>query len=162
MLRTAVLSADLRYRYRLERTWGEQRPPALFVMLNPSTADAAVDDPTIRRCCGFAKAWGHGGLVVVNLFAFRATDPRDLFTADDPVGPDNDRHLIEAASVAEVVVAAWGAQAPAWRVEQVLPQLGERVVALALTKAGHPRHPLYLPASSQPAPWPAAKTRSRP
>ncbi len=97
MTGSAVLSECARYRYRLDRAW-ERDDHGLgtvtWVMLNPSTADADVDDPTIRRCIGFSKAWGYNALTVVNLFAWRATSPRDLCAVEDPVGPDNEAHLI--------------------------------------------------------------------
>ena len=101
-------NVDGHYRYMLGRQWGAP-PFLLWMMLNPSTADATEDDPTIRRCSGFAKHWGFGGLVVVNLFAFRATNPADLRAAEQPIGPENDRHLVNAARSCPRVVAAWGA-----------------------------------------------------
>src|SRR5262245_13227298 len=106
---SAELSPCGRYRYALTRTWGDPKKVVCWVMLNPSTADADQDDPTIRRCLGFSRAWGAGGLVVVNLFALRATDPDQLRIAADPVGPDNDSHLSTAA-FGRLVVAAWGAR----------------------------------------------------
>ena len=158
MRRGAVISDCGRYRYRLTRTWDDTLPAATFVMLNPSTADANVDDPTIRRCLGFARAWGCGSLVVVNLYAWRATDPRELLTADDPVGPNNYAYLTAEAMVAAdsggPLVAAWGASGQPERVAQVLALPGmDRLTALALTKTGQPRHPLYLKADLKPRPW---------
>src|SRR4028119_2392792 len=91
--RGAIFDPTRTYRYALWRTWDAARPPVAFVLLNPSTADARRDDPTIRRCANFARTWGFGGLEVVNLFAFRATHPTDLKCAADPVGPQNDVHL---------------------------------------------------------------------
>lgn len=156
---SAWLSGCERYRYRLGRNWGEGwGAPVTFVMLNPSTADAQQDDPTIRRCVGFAKAWGFGRLVVVNLYALRSTDPKGLWRADDPIGPDNDDHLSEAAWVAArddaPIIAAWGANAKPDRVAEVLalPHM-DRLTALGVTKAGAPRHPLYLRADAFPEPW---------
>jgi len=105
---TAVFDPTRTFRYRLSRTWDREGPVVAFVMLNPSTADAEVLDPTVRRCVGFARAWEFGSLEVVNLFAFRATDPRDLLLAAAPVGPDNDQAIVDAASAADRVVAAWG------------------------------------------------------
>ncbi len=131
-------------------------------MLNPSTADAELDDPTIRRCIGFAKALGCGGLHVVNLYAFRATKPADLWRAADPVGTENDLVLCEtfAASAREdrPVIAAWGANATAPRAEFVTTAAraaGLPLLALGVTKDGSPRHPLYLPSASRAEPWPA-------
>lgn len=93
----AHLSACGAYRYALRRTWDPARPAALFVGLNPSTADAERDDPTTRRCVRFARDWGFGGLLVGNLFAYRATRPRDLRAAAEPVGPENDWWLAALA-----------------------------------------------------------------
>lgn len=151
----AVLSSCGLYRYRLTRRWAEG-PAVLFVMLNPSTADATADDPTIRRCIGFAKREGMPAIEVVNLFAFRATKPEDLVKACDPVGPANDHHIVEAAGGAGRIIAAWGKSVPR--------RFGTRpgVVCRLLTKSatspiyclGKPgegpaaRHPLYLRADA--------------
>lgn len=147
----AVFDPTGRYRYRLERYWGSG-PCVAFVMLNPNTADATHDDPTIRRCVGFARRWGFGRLVVVNLFAYRARHPRALRTVRDPVGPDADRHLVAAAAEAHRVVAAWGNHGQ-WRGrdEAALALLGAPL-CLGLTNSGAPRHPLYLPADTSPVP----------
>jgi hypothetical protein len=157
----AYLSDDGRYRYTLGRWWGGGLGigAAVFVMLNPSTADAEVDDPTIRRCIGFAKALGCDGLHVVNLYAYRATKPGDMFAADDPVGPENDRVLTNAATFARregrPLIAAWGANAKSDRVDRVLRLPGfEALTALGVTRHGAPRHPLYLRADARPQEWP--------
>ena len=138
-MRGATFSADRRYRYRLWRRWDGARPVVAFVMLNPSTADARRDDPTIRRCIGFAKSWGFGGMEVVNLFAYRTTDPGELRRVTDPVGADNDRHIRRAIARADLVVLAWGARTRSRRLLS-LPHAR----CLGLTRAGQPRHPLYL------------------
>jgi hypothetical protein len=147
----AVFSADKTYRYRLSRTWGSSGTHATWIMLNPSTADALEDDPTIRRCISFTKAWGLDGLVVVNLFALRATDPHELARHPDPVGPANDQFIRDAVSPWSVVVAAWGAhKIAAARTRAVLGILtagAGTVGCLGVTKGGAPRHPLYVPAS---------------
>lgn len=163
MTRTAVISACGAYRYRLERSNLQPLPDgppidpdrtATFLMLNPSTADAAVDDPTIRRCLTFARAWGCGRLLVVNLYALRSTDPAALWRSADPVGPDNDKHLAAAAAGDGPLIAAWGANAKPERIAAVLALPGmDRLNALALTKTGQPRHPLYLPGGLTPQPW---------
>ncbi len=146
---SAVISDCGRYRYVLQRSLGgflRWHRPMLFIMLNPSTADAMVDDPTIRRCISFAKREGMTHLTVVNLFALRATDPRELELAHDPVGPENDRHLEEQVGKHRngSVVAAWGAHEFAKRrAAAVLAKFGP-LHCLGLTKAGHPRHPLYV------------------
>lgn len=151
----AALSSCRRYRYALWRTWDPVRPPALFVGLNPSTADETVDDPTIRRCVRFARDWGYGGLVMANLFAWRATDPCDLPDTDEAIGPENDAWLIRLRDRSGIVIAAWGANRAAartGRVTDVLNLLGD-VHALRLTAKGAPWHPLYVPAATRPTPW---------
>jgi hypothetical protein len=143
----ATFSRDRRYRYRLWRCWDPSRPLVAFCMLNPSTADERSDDPTIRRCIGFARDWGYGGVDIVNLFALRATDPRELRDARDPVGPWNDDHVIDAAERSALVVVAWGSHG-AFRARdaEVLEVLSPRarLRALGWTQARQPRHPLYL------------------
>jgi len=125
----------------------------LFIGLNPSTADAAVDDPTIRRCIGFAKAWGFGGLYMANLFAFRSTDPRGLLSASDPVGPENDAILLKLTKMASLVVAAWGNHGAFMdRASHVRALCGELSV-LKLNHSGQPAHPLYLKKDVKPTPW---------
>lgn len=141
--RAAVLSPCGRYRYRLERTWDRTRAPVVFVMLNPSTADATVDDPTIRRCVGFARAWGHGGILVA---AQRS--------GVDVVGPDNDRHIVEAVREGACVVAAWGARGGLAGRDAAVHELlrDTPMLSIRVTKQGHPEHPLYLPANLTPTP----------
>src|SRR5258708_39445492 len=108
MISQADLSPDRLYRYTLRRTWDSTLPQILFIGLNPSTADAQRDDPTLRRCIGFARRWGYGQLVVGNLFAFRATRPTELRSCADPIGTDNDSWLQTLAASAGCVVVAWG------------------------------------------------------
>jgi hypothetical protein len=157
--RGAILSPDDLYRYRLWRIWDDDRAPTAFLMLNPSTADATLDDPTIRRCVGFAKRWGSGGIVVVNLFARRATDPAELLEHDraDVVGPDNDEHLRAVFRTVDSVVCAWGAHPVVRRnrVGEVLSLIppGVEVSCLGTTKDGHPKHPLYLRADTERVPF---------
>ncbi len=155
--RGALLSADGRYRYRLWRVWGLDTTNAvLFLMLNPSTADGETDDATIRRCVGYARRWGHDALDVANLFAFRATHPKDLLAAPEPVGPDNDRHLLDLARRAKRVVCAWGPHGHhQGRGELVLERLrsaGVTPLCLVRTKDGSPGHPLRLRADLLPVP----------
>lgn len=140
----AVISACGAYRYRLSRGFEPRLP---FVMLNPSTADATVDDPTIRRCAGFALREAYTGIEVVNLYAFRATNPRALLTAADPIGPENRAYLAQVSALHSLIVCAWGAHAPpeyAREVAAILRGNGARLVCLGTTKAGAPRHPLYV------------------
>lgn len=159
--RTATLSPNGRYRYHLARTWGPATPRVLFVMLNPSTADADVDDATIRVCVGRAERLGCHGIEVVNLFALRATDPRELLRADDPIGPANDLAIMDALASVDVrfVVAAWGAaailkaqacrpnRAPhrAEAVQRMIRAAGHESRCLGRTRGGQPRHPLRVP-----------------
>lgn len=156
MSKYAVISHCRRYRYRLGRRWGDGLP-LLYVMLNPSTADAEADDPTIRRCIGFAKAHGFGAIDVVNLFAFRATNPADLLRAVHPVGPDNNWYITLAAREAGAVCVAWGANArESERPSEVLPLIrdqGHEPFCLSITKHGHPGHPLMLPNTSRLQPF---------
>lgn len=151
---TATFSPCRTYRYALTRRWEEDDSDGVaFLMLNPSTADAMADDPTIRRCVGFAKTWGFGGLLVLNLFALRATDPKQLYGHDDPVGPDNDAVIggwLDRLS--GPVVAAWGVHG-AYRqrhaeVTDLVRAHGKQLMCLGATKDGHPKHPLYVAAST--------------
>lgn len=149
----AVFSPCERYRYRLWRVWTPSLPPAVFVMLNPSTASHLLDDPTIRRCMRFAYDWSFGGIDVVNLFAWRSADPRVLAKVVDPVGPESDYHITKAVSHARcVVVAAWGsgeaARDRAAAVVGLIRDCGVPLMCLGETKSGSPRHPLYMPAST--------------
>lgn len=157
----AVLSPCGRYRYWLRRPMLNLLPPVAFLMLNPSTADATDDDPTIRRCLGYARDWGLGDLIVVNLFAWRSTNPNELYLAADPVGPDNDDAIVAAV---ELVTAAGGKAVAAWGNHGALRDRGERVLdmlasrglpinVLRVTSTGQPNHPLYLPRTLKPAPF---------
>lgn len=143
-----------RYRYRLWRFWGTGAP-VVWCMLNPSTADETRDDPTIRRCIGFAREWGAGGVVIVNLFALRSTDPRALYSHPEPVGPGNDATILEAASEAQLIVAAWGVHgAHLGRGRAAANLLAPfKVSVLGTTKDGHPRHPLYVRGDAVPMPY---------
>jgi hypothetical protein len=156
----AVISDCGRFRYLLTRRFASVDGPAVtFIMLNPSTADAANDDPTIRRCMAYAQRWGHGSLFVVNLFALRSTSSREISECAgvgvDPRGPDNLLYVRRACSTGEVV-CAWGnhgafEHAGARMIEWLRDQ-GVTPLALRMTKAGHPAHPLYLPGDLQPLP----------
>lgn len=144
MTRSALIDPTGTYRYTLTREWEPSLGRACFIMLNPSTADATKDDPTIRRCIAFARTWGYGGLEVVNLFAYRATSPADLWPLADPVGTENDAHIADAVRRCHIVVAAWGVHGEyRGRGAEVASRvLG--LMCLGTTKGGHPRHPLYV------------------
>lgn len=161
----AILSPDGRFRWLLTREWEPQLGSVAFVMLNPSTADAATDDPTVRRCVGFARDAGFGSLAVVNLFGVRLTRPKPPsgWTRQD-VGPDGRSSGWSGADLARLtVVCAWGAGAPHWRVAEALAILGaRRLLCLGTTALGHPRHPLYVPAAQRMVPWDSPSTEVRP
>lgn len=157
---SAVISDCGSYRYQLRRIWDESKPKCLFIMLNPSTADANIDDPTIRRCIGFAKNWGYGGILVGNLFAYRATDPKSLLCVNDPIGKDNLIHLKSMYNESEIMICAWG---NGKIVENLGKKLGDnykplsgfigRIHYLDLSKDGTPKHPLYLKGNIVPIPF---------
>ena len=146
----ATFSDCGQYRYALWRFWQPDQPRVMFVGLNPSTADAEKNDPTIRRCIGFAQDWGYGGLYVVNLFAYRATLPKDLFAAEAPIGPDNDVWVQKLANESDLIIAAWGndgaVQGRSHTFRQLLPQMK----CLKMNKSGEPAHPLYQPKKAVP------------
>ena len=164
----ATLSEDRVYRYLLTRTWAPAGPVMCWIMLNPSTADAMTDDPTIRRCTRFARREDCGGIAVVNLFALRTPNPRVLPVAGDPVGPDNDLFIDEHATPGRLVVAAWGAggtlHGRAATVTGRLTAAGVHLRCLGVTDAGQPRHPLYLRADAPLIPWavPGAESANGP
>jgi hypothetical protein len=168
--RYARFSRDRRHRYVLGRAWDVAQgdllsgwePPAgagsvVFVMLNPSVASDKRDDPTLCRCIGFAQAWGFRRLEVVNLFSLVTPGPRVLRAAADPVGPKNDAWLKRTVRSADRVVCAWGCHGDfldrARTVRTLLSRQGCRLMHLGLTREGHPKHPLYLPAATEPDPW---------
>ena len=160
----AVISDCGAYRYWLERRWGPG-PTMTFVMLNPSTADASLDDPTIRRCIGFAKRENCGGLVVVNCFAFRATDPDALRGVigdwrDGVVGAENEKYLHEAITASDgPVVCAWGAFGKTDPGHWVTQRYRDRGLwCLGTTKDGRPKHPLYIAKGQPLIPFPARPT----
>lgn len=156
MKTSAEFSPCRRYRYALWRYWGPDavdKGYALFIGLNPSTADETTDDPTIRRCIAFAKAWGYSGLCMVNLFAYRATNPADMLVTPDPVGPDNDRWLRFHAERAGIVIAGWGVYGSHLARDRIVKQMVPNLHYLRLTKDGHPGHPLYLPKTLVPQPF---------
>jgi hypothetical protein len=160
---SATFSGCGLYRYELRRTLdvfggAPKGRTVAWLMLNPSTADASTDDPTIRKCRGFSQRWGYSEFVVVNLYAWRATDPREMLAAADPVGPENDRHLLAAAASAELVVCAWGCNARADRRAHVLELLelyAHKLRCLKIVGGDEPGHPLMLPYKLPLQPFPA-------
>lgn len=150
MSTTAYLSECGRFRYSLSRVWDHEGPRVCWLMLNPSTADANVDDPTIRKCVKFSRRLGYGGMVAVNLYAYRATDPEDLHDAEDPVGPENVRYIEAALRQTCGSIAAWGEGIPKIRagmrlcIDRLFEWGYTRWSCLGMNKSGMPKHPLYV------------------
>lgn len=160
--RGAEISPCGRYRYALWRVWDKTKPRLLYIMLNPSTADAERDDATIRVCMDRARRLGYGRIRVANLFNYRATDPAELIRAADPVGPEADGALCRAVQGADLIIAAWGSHGSLRgykrpRCEEALSllayDLGLALHALRLTREGQPCHPLRIPYDVPPALW---------
>jgi len=154
MHKDAILSPCGTYRYLLQRSWNVRLESVCFIMLNPSTADAELDDPTIRKCIGFAQRLGFGQLEVVNLFATRCTDPDLISDNPDPYGPENTRIVTDSVSTCNKVICAWGAHRMARTagigMRALLSSLGKAPKALRLTNHGHPGHPLFIPYTARP------------
>jgi hypothetical protein len=163
---SATISECGRYRFALSRTWDGRQPQDCWIMLNPSTADAHDDDPTIRRCMGFSQGWGAGGITVVNLFALRSTDPQALYSDPNPISPPpgdyNDVMISNASRHGGKTIAAWGVHG--WiggRNAAVMRLLANQsVYCLGVTKDGHPRHPLYVDGATRLIPYELAKVQS--
>ncbi len=155
--KSATISDCGKYRYDLRRVWDDNNRQVLWIMLNPSTADADQDDNTITRCIRFSQEWGYGGLVVVNLFALRATYPSELKRHQDPIGPNNDEYLAKWAGKARFVVAAWGANGVyKERGREVMKRLIKydfKIHCLKVTKNGQPGHPVRLKADTEAIPY---------
>ncbi len=153
----AQFSACRRWRTLLWRRWDAARPVANFLMLNPSTADERVLDPTCARARDYAERWGYGALLVTNVFAWRATHPGGMKAAADPVGVGNDAAILRAARHAQLVVCAWGNHglhlARSGAVQRLLRGAGVALHVLRLNANGEPAHPLYLPGRLRPRPW---------
>ncbi len=140
----AILSEDRKYRYVLSRIWDESKPTVMIIGLNPSTADETENDPTIVRCIDFAKSWGYGGVYMLNLFGFRATQPKDMFNTKEPIGNENDKYIYEYSKICDKVICAWGNDGDYKnRSKEILSKI-ENLYYLKLNKTGEPAHPLYL------------------
>lgn len=159
MNRDTIFSPCRKYRYTLWRTWGDlfDKPSndyVAFCCLNPSTADETVDDNTVRRCINFARDWGYRWFVMLNLFAFRSTNPKDMLKCDEPIGAENDKHILDVTKGAKIVVAAWGPPGAHLNrdriVTSMLRQAGIKLMCLRKTATGFPEHPLYLPGHLKP------------
>lgn len=158
----AIFSEDRRHRYLLWRRVGEGVRTALFIGLNPSTADERRNDPTIRRCISFAAENGAGRLLMSNLYACRATRPDDLFLSEDPVGPGTDMWLGAARELADFTVACWGAEKRAVARAEVVGSGFVQALCLGWTASGAPRHPLYVRAGTPLVPLHRERTMSVP
>ena len=141
--KNATFSDCRKYRYALSRTWNGKKKTILFIGLNPSTADEKIDDPTIRRCINYAQNWGYGSLLMVNLFAYRATMPSELKNVKNPIGNDNDLHIIELSKKADLAVAAWGNEGFLLNRDKEVKKLIPNLMCLKINKSGQPAHPLY-------------------
>lgn len=155
---SAEFSDCRKYRYCLARYFHDRpcnsKKAVMFVMLNPSTADADADDPTIRRCIGFARQWGFDRLLVANLFAWQATDPKEIMRAADPIGPENDKFIERMTREAELTVCAWGKDGSFMGRAAAVLEMLSFPMALKLNQDGSPAHPLYQPAESILIPMP--------
>ena len=152
MKREAIIDKTKKYRYMLKRQWGKGERFVNFIMLNPSTADDKVDDPTIRRCISFAKRWEFEGIYVTNLFALRATDPEELKSAENPVGKENNLHLADIANKSDKIILSWGNKGLFMgRDKEVLEILKDKEkYCLEISRTGQPKHPLYVHSNVKP------------
>ena len=142
--KNATFSNCRKYRYSLSRIWDKKKKLVLFIGLNPSTADEEVDDPTIRRCVNYVQNWGYGGLMMVNLFAYRVTLPSGLKKVKYPIGEDNDKYIMTLSKKADITVAAWGNNGNLYGRDKQVFDLIPNLMCLKLNKSGQPAHPLYL------------------
>lgn len=154
MEKGAAISDCNKYRYSLWRIWDKDKPLFTFIGLNPSTADHIQDDPTITRCINFAKSWGGGGIYMANLFAYRATDPQEMMSQEDPIGSENDTYLKQLYEKSEKIIACWGNNGSyQQRSNTVKKLLQDKLYYLELNKTGEPKHPLYIHSSTQIKPY---------
>ena len=153
MHRKADITPDGLYRYSLIRTWDMDKHAVMFIGLNPSTADAEIDDPTVCKCVQYAKRWGYGTLYMTNLFAYRSTDAEGLKDCKDPLGPRNMESLHSFGKRARLVVFAWGANKLAKEQAAIVQTMFPKAMCLKLTKDGAPQHPLYINGNTDPIPY---------
>ena len=144
MIKDAIVSDNQLYRYQLSRIWDSSLPMVMFICLNPSTADHNDDDPTILKCIKYAQDWGYGGLLMGNLFAYRATEPLDMKRADDPIGPLNNHHLKLMSQQVDKIVCGWGNHGVYLSRDEEVKSMFDNLYALRINKTGSPAHPLYL------------------
>ncbi len=151
MIKDAIISSDDKYRYVLSRIWDESKSKVMIIGLNPSTADASQNDPTIRKCIKYAKSWGYGGIYMLNLFAFRTSKPKVMFSADEPIGVENDQYLMDYSLKCDKVVCAWGNDGNYKNRSSEIKSKLSNLYYLARNKSGEPSHPLYLKSELTPA-----------
>lgn len=151
---SAQISEDDNYRYELCRVWNDALPSIAFILLNPSTADANIDDRTVEHCVEYAKQWGYGSVSMYNLYAYRTTYPKELKARGFPVGPQNDEILATMAATGIRIIVAWGNNAQSDRVNKVMAIIGHPVECLGTNKNGSPKHPARLSYKQHPKPWP--------
>lgn len=153
----ATYSDCEKYRYSLIRIWKPNKRRLVFVMLNPSTATEILNDPTVERCERRARKLDYGSIQVINIFAWRATDPKKMRVSKDPIGPDNDITILEACDWCDDIIAAWGSHGAHLKrgiqVEKILRNSSKPIFHLGLSKQGHPKHPLYISYSKKPERW---------
>ena len=142
--KNATFSSCRTYRYSLSRIWDKKKKYALFIGLNRSTANEEADDPTIRRCVNYAKDWGYGGFMMVNLFAYRTTLPSNLKKVKYPVGSENDKYIVMLSKKADITVAAWGNNGSLYSRDKQVLNLVPSLMCLKINSSGQPAHPLYL------------------
>ena len=149
----AELSNCRNYRYALWRTWDDEKGKAMFIGLNPSTADEIEDDRTIKRCISYAKQWGYGGIIMGNLFAYRTPSPAEMMMSNDPVGPENDTWLKRLSEEADIVVAMWGNSGSFLNRSNEVVKMFPSLMCLCITNAGQPHHTRGLPDGIKPIPY---------
>ena len=141
--KSAVFSPCRKYRYSLTRSWNSAEGYVLFIGLNPSIADEIIDDPTLIRCINFAKDWGYGGLIMVNLFAYMSTHPKDLKKAKLPIGKNNNKHILKNHQKSQLTIAAWGNDGHFLKRDKEVLEIINNPMCLNINKSGQPAHPLY-------------------
>ena len=141
--KSAVFSTCRKYRYSLTRLWNSEKGYVLFIGLNPSIADEIIDDPTLKRCINFAKDWGYGGLIMVNLFAYMSTDPKELKKTEIPIGKNNNKHILKNHQKSQLTVVAWGNDGQFLERDKEVLKIIDNPMCLNINKSGQPAHPLY-------------------
>ncbi|SFV56482.1 hypothetical protein MNB_SV-14-19 [hydrothermal vent metagenome] len=153
MIKNTILSKDRKYRYFLSRVWDKTKPMVMIIGLNPSTADETEDDPTTERCISFSKSWGYGGVYMLNLFAFRSTQPKDMFNELNPIGLKNDDYIKIYSKKVDIIICAWGNNGGYKNRSQYIREEFDNLFYIKLNQTGEPSHPLYLKSDLLPKKW---------